>query len=400
MNPVTQQTSWSEVKQTIKALNPSFHDQVESVKPGDDLALSVVHYPYGHVIPKAPLALILEKQVEQYIDRISQPVPWNILSPGDFFSTELNLATEGNQGLYLSNAITTISGIKDIHLLSLHGNTQDFYQLRRKYDIPADMSPSNPLHHFNIFKHLIEKEAIDWHTSILVFDDAWKTNIEQNPHWWPLKKYLMEQTMKANEALRFTPFLDFAIQDIAHNLNLKLKPFVLDNLKQCLLIATGQTPGFRPITTNEGFPIQAISEALNNASRELLSDIVFMQTAMSNPTDFIYHSITYNSATSNESKFNPNTLLNDINLHLKDYLPQLKQHALTQHSIYGTLSEHLEIIPCSTRGSDKFNIKKCIEMYELDPSFSYSRDTLGYCSRYGAPINAQFCKGFFGMRKI
>lgn len=400
MSPTTERISWADIKQTIKTLNPSFYDHLENIKPEDNLPLSIIRHPYGHTIPNAPLIFVLDKQIEQYIDMVNYPTPWKILSPGDFFSTELNTNIDSDQRLYPTNILSTISGIKDIHLLSLHGTTQDFYQLRRKYDIPAEISPANPLNHFAIFKHLIEKEGITWHSSVLVFGDEWKKNIEQNQRWWPFKKYLVEHAMKSNQALRFSPFLDFAIQDITRSMNFKLKPFVLDTVKQLLFIATGQNLGFRPINTSEGFPVHEVSETLKNASRELLSDLVFMQAAIANPHDFIYHSITYNNTTGNEPKFNPNTLLNDIHLHIKDYLLQFKQHTLTQNTIYGTLHDHLDIIPCSTRGSDKFKIKKCIEMYELDPSFSYARDKLGYCSRYGAPINAQFCKGFFGMRQV
>lgn len=394
MDLVTKRTNWSDIKQSIKALNPSFYHHLESANPSDDLPLFITEYPYGHHIPNALITMVLDKQIEQYVDHIRQPMPWKILSPGDFVSTESNASING----YPSNILTTISGIKDIHLLSLHSTTQDFYQLRRKYDIPAQLSPENPNNHFAIFKHLIEKENISWHSSILTFGDEWRKNIEQDKQWWPFRKYLIEEAMKTNQETRFSPFLDFAIQDITCRMNIKLKRLVLDTIKQLLLVATGEIPGFRPSTTNDGFPIQEVCETLKHASRELLSDPVFMQAAMITPNDFIYHSVTYNAASSNDSKFNPNTLLNDVYLHIKDYLSQFKTHTLTQNTIYGTLHDHLNIIPCSTRGSDKLNIKKCIELYDLDPSFAYSRNKLGCHSRYGAPINAQFCKGFFGMR--
>ncbi len=113
---------------------------------------------------------------------------------------------------------------------------------------------------------------------------------------------------------------------------------------------------------------------------------------------FIYNSITYNTFTRYEKKVNPNIYLYEIYSYLKDYLINFKNHLLTKGTVYENLAESLEIILCSSRGSESKGIIKSTEMYDIDQSFWYCRDSLKINARYGPPVNAQFCKGFIGLK--
>lgn len=423
MEPRAEKTCWSEIKHKVKELNPLFYENLAAVNPSDDLRLLIVKYPYGFKMSdekafympkgyedyldgngfdkKAPLTFVLENQVEYFFDTSHNHVLWKVHSPGSFFPVTLNVELDGTRRFYPQSIFTVTSGVRDITLLSLHGTTNDYYNLRRKYEIPAEVSPSNPLHHFKIFKRIIEAEQIEWHSTVLLFAKEWQDELYNNPKWWPFKQFLLENSIRVNSCHRSMIFLDNAIHDITRSMDFKFRPYTHEIIKQILLIATQETPGFKPATGNEGFPVDDVSLALKNSSRELLSYPIFMQAAMmthDNKNDFIYNSITYNTSTKYEQKLNPNTYLNEIMMHLKDYLFYLTDHRLTEGTIFANLHNLLEVFPCSTRGSTTHKIKKCMEMYEIDKSFWYPRDTLKLSARYGAPINAQFCKGFLGLR--
>lgn len=415
----TTPTCWSDIKTTIKKLNHEFYKQLEAVSPGDDLPLFLVKLPYGNVIAdakgsylpkelgktltaKLPLTMVLDKQVEAFFDTPHDHKPWKIYSPGDFFSAPEKTKPSSKTSLIPNkNTLTITAGIRDIMLLSLHSTTNDFYALRRKYAIPTEMLPSDPSNHFAICKHIVEKEDIKWEATLLVFGDEWQTQIDNNPDWWPFRQYLLEDRLRRSQTYQSALFLEQAIYDIARTLDLKLRPHLHDTIKQLFMMASHQTPGFRPATTDEGFPLKEICGALKSASREFLSFPIFMQSAiMTEKTrkQFIYQSISYNSQAKYEPKTSPNSYLNELMQHITDYLQHFSSHALTQNTVFESLHNKLEIVPCSTRGSKQNNIKKCLEMYELDPAFWYPRDTLKYSARYGAPINSQFCKAFVGIR--
>lgn len=423
MRPIAQPTCWSEVKHDVKVLNPDFYEHLNAVSPSDDLRLLLVKYPYGFQIsddkgfylPKGyedyierpgrdkspPLTFVLDKEIEYYYDTAHSHVPWKICSPGDFFPIAANTELDGLGTFKPKSIFSATSGIKDINLLSLHGNTNDYYNLRLKYKIPAHISPSNPTQHFDIFKHIIMQEKIKWHSTVLVFAKEWKDEIANNNNWWPFQRYMFEHTIKSTQSYKSITFLDQAIHDITRTMGFKSKPYVHEVIKQLLLIASGEMPGFKPVSSNNGFPAQELSGALKNSTREFLSYPIFMQAAMlkrENCHNYIYNSITYNTTTKHEQKLNPNTYLSEIMAHLNDYLSHFSEHLLTRNTLYAQLHNALEIVPCSTRGSSTHGIKKCIEMYDMDKEFWYPRDTLKYNARYGAPINAQFCKGFLGLR--
>ena len=423
MEPTATKTCWSEIKGKVKELNPAFFEALDAVNPSDDLRLLVVKYPYGYImsdekafyLPKgyedaleggghdkdAPLVFVLEKQVQQYFDTSHTHVPWLVYTPGGFFPSTLQVELENDVRVYPISIMKVSSGIRDVTLLSLHGNTNDFYQLRRKYHLPVGLSPENPLNHFDIFKHIVEKEDIEWHSTVLIFSKEWRHETYTNPKWWTFHKFLLEHAIKVKSIHSGIIFLDQAIYDITRSMDFKFRPYVHEVIKQVILISIGQMLGFRPATNNEGLPLDAISEVLKNSSRELLSYPIIMQASMmtkANRHEFIYNSITYNTLMRHEQKLNPNTYINEIMVHLKDYLLHFIDHLVTRGTAYADLQKYLEIIPCSTRGSGVHNIKKCIDMYNVDPAFWYSRDVLNYNARYGAPINAQFCKGFLGFR--
>jgi hypothetical protein len=423
MQPRAQPTCWSEIKHKVKILNPDFYEQLEAASPSDELRLLIVKYPYGFqmsddqgfYLPKGyedymdgaglgkntPLTFVLDKEIEYYYDTTHNHVPWKICSPGDFFPDTVNVDQEDDLRYKPNSIFSAVSGVKDITLLSLHSNTNDYYNLRRKYEIPANFSPANPQQHFDIFKHVIEKEKIEWHSTVLIFAKEWKHVMANNKNFWPFQRFMFEHSIKSTQRYRSAIFLDQTIHDITRSMDFKFKPYAHEVIKQLLLIASGALPGFRPSSNNNGFPMKELSEVLKNSSRELLSYPIFMQAGMmtkENCHQYIYNSITYNTMAMHTQKLNPNAYLNEIMAHLNDYLLHFSDHLLTRDTVYAQLHDALEVVPCSTRGSRIHGIKKCIEMYDRDKNFWYPRDVLNYNARYGAPINAQFCKGFLGMR--
>lgn len=423
LKTLVKKISWSDIKKSVKNLNQPFYESIESVSPSNDLALLKVQYPYGFKISdhkgfylpdgyqnflegsgfdkSAPLSFVLENQVQYYLDTPHNHMPWRIHFPGDYYPTTVNVELENQTRFYPRSIFSVTAGIRDVTLLSLHGNTRDFYNLRHKYSIPASISPSNPLDHFEIFKRIINHEKIAWYSTVLVFSKEWQKKIYYDKKWWPLKKYLLENSLRINSFSRSVQYLDQAIYDITRSMDYKFRPHVHEIIRQLLFIAVGQLPGFRPATNNQGFPTKEVSEALKSSTRELLTLPVIMQASMMKPENrkqFIYNSISYNTSTKYDLKSTPNQYLSEIMLHLKEYLQHFQEHLITKGTVYDNLYHQLNVIPCSTRGSNKHNIKKCIEMYEIDKSFWHCRDTLRLNSRYGAPINAQFCKGFIGLK--
>jgi hypothetical protein len=157
----------------------------------------VKHLGYGK--GGAPLAMVLDKQIEFLVDLKSEKktIPWLICSAGDLYplSTILN---EKNERIYTPvSLLTTAAAVRSVFTLPSIGSAENFMHLQRDFNIKSPV-PKQLYHHHQIFKEIINSEAAncDWRCVMLFFFEQWITHINEDPAWMELNLYLHKLAWK------------------------------------------------------------------------------------------------------------------------------------------------------------------------------------------------------------
>ncbi len=410
---------WNEIKEDIKTINPSFYDLINDINPSNDLGISLVKYPYGMTIAdtknlfipdhngqlksagtdnKSPLCMVFEKNLELYLHSHSRHFPMKILQPGDIIPLSPQVEYDPFRRFIPENICMLSSGIRDIALLSLNGHTDTYEKLIENYDIPRTLSPKNPYDHFSITNTILNKENVDWYSSLLIFDPIWYESIYSNPKWHKVKEYLLEKFILNSSCRRRIHHLDWAVLDAIEKNNIKLTRFAHEMIKQIILVTVGETPGYIPITTENSMPLSALTRILTNIPRELLTYPIIMGASMSDLQSPIYHSISFTTSAENASKTTPDSIhLNQIEKAFEPILQELKVSPQTKGTIYSNLGDLFTFEAFTERGSPSGKIKAIDDALKKDKRFLYAEKSAKYDARYGNPTRSSFLKAFMGI---
>lgn len=292
---------WADIRQSIAKLDLQFTNIIDELSPGESFPLFRVKYPYGSIIADTtcaylpnengqskpfdeviandtslsslaygndclPMAMVLEKQLENFIDlkQNCTSIPRLIYKPGSFFPFATILGREGKHNYSPNGLLVITSGARSACMLPNIGCVTNHLYLQRDYRI-EEKAPKSLYQHWSVFRAIANsKNAIsEWYSTILYFSDSWVKAIQTDQKWLSLKNYFLELAWDQFEFDRNRIYYDIAYSLMLQKRNLRPNPYLTDTARHLFVIACGSTPGFAPAQDEEALPLSLLQKAFS-----------------------------------------------------------------------------------------------------------------------------------------
>lgn len=283
---------WQDIRKRVAEVEPKFAKIVDELSPDKSFPLYLAYYPYGATkgdtlstvfpdshggyyrltdthAPKdvvkhlgysknsAPLAILLEKNFELFIDLKEQGVtiPRVLYSPGAIFPFA-RILSRNSERTYAPNGLLTMSaGARSVFMLPNIGCATNHANLQRDFNVQNDAAKSL-YDHWSVFKELIHADVAqcDWRACLVYFSQHWLDKLANDKAWLSLKLYLHELAWQHYEFLRNHFYYDVAFSIIQKKRNLKPNPYLADTARHLLITALGAAPGYIPACDEDALP--------------------------------------------------------------------------------------------------------------------------------------------------
>jgi len=284
-----QRLSWKDIRADVATINKNLFDIIEEINPSEQYSLYKACYSFGtKIVDKGkfclpnqesdfdtisrelnytaiPLALILNKSCEVFIENKLQIISLNLLSAGQLFGLfevlEKQTNTESKQPPWSITA-----GARSIFMLPKITDMNAHRRIMREYKVQSQ-PPQSLDEHWQIFTKIAQHTDAKhpWSCEILFFSAAWLFKQPDNILWSKFNRYLYSQAWIESAYLRNKTVLNLLWEILASSLNsqnLKLKPYLMQIIKQLAAISYGFASGYQPAGKNEMVaPIAAIEDA-------------------------------------------------------------------------------------------------------------------------------------------
>ena len=287
---------WQDIEKRIAQIEPNFARIVNELSPDQSFPIYLAYYPYGMYIgdteslfipkidgcsyrlsnpdtPKdviadlgygansAPLGMVLDKQLEFFMDLKSQgiTIPHQIYSPGSMFAISRILNTKKNRVYAPNGVLSTTSGARSVFTLPHIGCATNHANLQRDFNIQLS-APKSLYDQWRLFSELVNSDVVSsqWRSCVAYFSEKWIERIMNDSSWSELKLYMYESAWNALEYDRNRIYYEVAFSTIQQNRNLKPNPYLVDTARHLFATALGAVPGYIPATNNDCLPLHEI----------------------------------------------------------------------------------------------------------------------------------------------
>lgn len=286
---------WDDVRDRVASVEPQFAKHVDHLSPDKSFPIYLAYYPYGSIeadtqsslfpkqgggffrltdndVPKdiyknlsysisnAPLGMVLEKQLELFIDLKHEgiTIPWLVYTPGMFFPFSAILSVKHHRTYAPNGILSSTAGARSVFMLPNIGSSSHHSTLQRDLNIKSS-TPRSLYDHWHIFKDIAAKS--DWRCCVMYFSEKWVTKLHADNSWIGLKNYLHELAWKHYEYERNRVYYDMTFSMIQKKRNLKPNPYLADTARHLFATAIGAAPGFVPALNNDALPLSDIQNA-------------------------------------------------------------------------------------------------------------------------------------------
>lgn len=284
---------WNEIKDQVKAINPEFYELAEEIEVSDNDYLYKLTYSYGceilkrgvfqfpskhntlkkldepnlpkevkedldYAFKRTPLAMVLDKSVELFIDTDKKIFPWQILTEGNFFAVFSLL--EQSPLFYPAKVFSITSGARNVFMLPNIGNKVLHKNIKNKLQI-RQPTPKGLMEHWDIFRSIYDHahtKTNEWKSELLLFPKHWIQKLKYNSNYKKLYTHIVNQEWKKTAYLRHKTFYDLALSQAQEVRNLKPNPYLLDTVKHILAVAAGGVAGFQVAANEQMLPLSLI----------------------------------------------------------------------------------------------------------------------------------------------
>ncbi|CAM4434501.1 MAG: hypothetical protein LEGION0403_FIIPPAGN_02742 [Legionella sp.] len=290
--------TWSEIRHRFEAVEPKFTEIVDHLSPDHSYPLYIAYYSYGDTdadtqsslfpninggyfritdpdVPEyilhhlgysannTPLGMLLEKELECYIDLKNEQIiiPWLIYKPGDIFPLSTILNKTKNRVYTPNGLLSSTAGVRSTFVLPNIGAAINHSNLQRDFNIKS-RPPKSTYDHWHIFREIVNSNEIqsDWRCCIAYFSEKWLTSLHNDVEWKGLKQYLNELAWRRYEYDRNRIYYDITFSIIQKNRNLKPNPYLVDTAKHLFATALGDAPGYVPAVDNSALPVNTLQQ--------------------------------------------------------------------------------------------------------------------------------------------
>lgn len=289
---------WADVRKRVAKIEPAFAKIADELNPDKSFPLYLAYYPYGAFdadtqssffpdgkgsyyrltdtdAPKdvvnhlgysknnTPLAMVLDKQIESFIDLKNQgiTIPSLIYTPGKMFPLTRILRKRNNYIYAPNGLLCSTAGVRSTFLLPNIGCATNHSNLQRDFNVQCP-APKSLYEHWQLFKEIISSDVInsDWRCCVMYFSNKWLEKIHNDKSWSDLRCYLQEMAWHQFEYEINRIHYDCIFSMIQQNRNLKPNPYLTDTAKHLFSTAIGATPGYIPALDDDALPLHILQK--------------------------------------------------------------------------------------------------------------------------------------------
>ncbi|MBA3661118.1 MAG: hypothetical protein H0W64_05300 [Gammaproteobacteria bacterium] len=286
---------WENIRHRVAKVEPFLAKLIDELTPDSSLPLYLAYYPYGandadtqsslfpmdkgfyritdvcapkdivknlgYSINSTPLGMVLDKELECYIDLKDQGItlPWLIYTPGKVFPFS-RILNQKSQRIYEPNGLlSSTAGARSVFMLPNIGSAINHSNLQRDFNLKCH-SPKSLYEHWHVFKEIVNSKVVnsDWRCCVMYFAEKWVTKIHNDKSWSRLKQYLHELAWHQYQYERNRIYYDITFSMIQKKRNLKPNPYLADTARHLFATALGAAPGYVPAINNESLPYQLL----------------------------------------------------------------------------------------------------------------------------------------------
>ncbi|TAK76030.1 MAG: hypothetical protein EPO11_04760 [Gammaproteobacteria bacterium] len=291
-------TYWANIRERVAKVEPTFAKLVDDLSPDKTFPLYLAYYPWGALkgdtqstflptldgsyyrlsdpnVPKdvfshlgysvnsAPLALLLDKNLELFIDLKEKKItiPRTVYTPGSFFPLSLILGRKSKRVYFTNKILSLTSGVRSTFMLPNIGCATNHIHLQRDFNVKQP-PPKSLYEHWDIFKEIVHSNVIncDWRSCLMYFSEKWIKNLFDKA-WHNLKLYLYELAWNHYDYQKNHFYYEIIFSIIQKNRNLKPNPYLVDTAKHLFTTALGIAPGYTPTCDNNSLPWNTLQTA-------------------------------------------------------------------------------------------------------------------------------------------
>ncbi len=433
-------TTWQMVRKRVAKVEPRFAQIVDEINPDATFPLYLAYYPYGALkgdtestflptpngsfyrltdpnAPKeivkqlgygkdsAPLAMLLEKNLELFIDLKEEKlsIPKAIYTPGAIFPFARILSRKSPR-VYAPNGVLTLtSGVRSTFLLPNIGCSTHHGALQRDFNV--SVAPPKTLYdEWHVFKEIAQSPHADchWRACLLYFSHKWLDKFSKDKSWLPLKLYLHELGWQQSEYQRNHFYYDVIFSMLQKKRNLKPNPYLVDTARHLFTIAMGAAPGYQPLTNDDALPVTMLQNVFMQSYglKKYIPTFIGPQSYQFEKNALpIYYSLQQPSSYvfSPKSRKIASTIseLRELQHIMRAFTAELaKPNALCSDTFINTIANHVQFTYYHNEVDRHKIIKPSLELEKLDRRFQLSPNAAAQFAS-----DARFLRGCISIKR-
>lgn len=300
LNQYVEEVSWENVRKEVGQVNAILSNLIDQLEPSPSLKLFRVRYPFGSYVFNEnkihlpiyqnnlvssfdsdshkkihlelsdsflPLALLMNKKLEVFIETSGKVLPLNLIHAGEIFGVSDFFDNQSDKQMIRVNKKIT-AGSRNIFLLPQISNEQAHRRLKVLYRLKQAV-PKKLTEHWYIFREISQNIMMKdhWCCEILFFSRRFISSIRGHKNYLALENYLMailyEKTRGLRHRLHVNSNWEVLLNEVEFG-NIKNIPNGIEISRRLLDVGSGLLPGFRPAIDETALPLQMIQNIYLN----------------------------------------------------------------------------------------------------------------------------------------
>ena len=266
----TQIVSWDDVKQDVARLNPCLYQIIENDPTLIPPQLTLLSYNYGSQVgdesffyypdfkktSTMPFCMVLENNLEMYMEFNGRTSPWKIYKPGQIFPYTKFLK---NNYLYEpSDILKMTAGIRNsFFLMNKFSDKRRHSCLQKKYNVSCPV-PQGFDEQFLVFKQISDVVNPSWRAKLITFPNVWEEKASKSLMF---VNYLNSVANNEHIFKRNMLLYDYLFNTINIKHKITNNGFVKEVLRYLFFIACGDQPAYLPTSEEANAPISLFRDA-------------------------------------------------------------------------------------------------------------------------------------------
>lgn len=310
--------SWDRVKADIAKANMPLFEVLQTIDGIQNLFFTVLEYKYGQTIadedyfylpnsggnfPSVPFSMVLDKNLEMFIEFKGKSSAYKIYTEGDFLSVSSLCASSNNH--HPSDILQISSGARNAFLLCPIADIKPHSNLE-KYFNAVIPKPEDIESHFLTFKSICDAANCSWRSKLLIFPNEVVRLLKENK-LPALLSLIMKFDSNQTEYYANTPFYNYLMTYIkANDDEISQNVFINDVLNQLISIGVGQIPGYSLAVNDDLLPLDFISQIYSKIYKSKYTPFIMVPTHLNKKNN---HPVFY-SILKEEMAFRPSSFSN------------------------------------------------------------------------------------------